>query len=936
MCLTLRALLLLLPLLTAPLLLPPPGRLGAAEELLLCDFETPAELALFEMKTGAISDQHATRGTHCLKILPGEYLSSWRLPHDWSGYDTLELDAFVDGDQPLTGTILVADQAWKDKGSTYWNRANRAFTLKPGENLIAIPVQGLYRGEAGSRGNDLKSAIDPTSIIRLDYGFEANPAVRAIYLDALRLTRSARPQGVLAFKFGPPDQSSFPGFASISWDTVYGANGAHAGLRQRGYGANRARDDTYPTRLFGNYLWFEEDKNEFLVDLPAGRCQVWLVFDDCGYWGGEQAQFRVRTLSADGAEAWREDRGELGPADYLFRFEHIEPRAGDSMWDLYVKDLFKPVRFAVDHRQGPLRIACGADAPWSTKVAAMIIYPQAESAAAERFIDQVMAANRAEFAARAVYVGAKPAALSVPPTAQAQGWWLGVPGLDDDLTASDAPGHPATALQAIAARGELVSWTFAIRPLRDLPGEVALSCSDLSGPAGTIPGSELDCRYVHQLVRRAGSDLSYTISPESVRHLAGAGLRLERERTRQFWISLPVAVRTPAGSYSGRVTLSTGGAGSAKSTAITLPVTLEVLDTALDEPDFNMGFLGAWVPSVLPRARTADAWFELARALRRLGMNSFCGGPAIGFNGLGADGSARLDFAACDAYFAALAKAGFTRPLYSYGGPAMVEGLGDLAGIQERAHAAGKEPAALLATVWGAVAEHARAQGWPPVYYGMLDEPRTLEQAKASLALHQLYRTAVPALRDGGFYSVDWKGSDPFATTVQQLFATLAWSGLNEHSQADLDHARAAGREVHIYNQGLDRHSFGAFQWAELRKGVKGRMQWHVLALSGYQYYDLDAREPDPGVVNWGRDELIPTLGSFRCAAGAVDLRYAVTLWNLAQRRHGEPAADAAAAYLAGVAAAIPTGARARPAGVPDGEAFRAACVTQLKALLGH
>jgi len=39
-----------------------------------------------------------------------------------------------------------------------------------------------------------------------------------------------------------------------------------------------------------------------------------MVFDDCGYWGGEQAQFRLRTVTANGAEAWREDRGELQAA----------------------------------------------------------------------------------------------------------------------------------------------------------------------------------------------------------------------------------------------------------------------------------------------------------------------------------------------------------------------------------------------------------------------------------------------------------------------------------------------------------------------------------------------------------------------------------------------------------------------------------------------
>lgn len=34
-----------------------------------------------------------------------------------------------------------------------------------------IPVRGLYRGEAGSRNNDIKRNIDPDSIVRVDFGF---------------------------------------------------------------------------------------------------------------------------------------------------------------------------------------------------------------------------------------------------------------------------------------------------------------------------------------------------------------------------------------------------------------------------------------------------------------------------------------------------------------------------------------------------------------------------------------------------------------------------------------------------------------------------------------------------------------------------------------------------------------------------------------------
>jgi hypothetical protein len=161
----------------------------------------------------------------------------------------------------------------------------------------------------------------------------------------------------------------------------------------------------------------------------------------------------------------------------------------------------------------------------------------------------------------------------------------------------------------------------------------------------------------------------------------------------------------------------------------------------------------------------------------------------------------------------------------------------------------------------------------------------------------------------------------------------MYWSGLNGHTQTDLDKAKEFGREVHTYNQGLDRYTFGEYQWAEMRKGVKGLMQWHLLALSGYQFFDLDGREPDPGVINWGRKEIFPTLHTVRTCEGAYDLRFAVTLWNLAEKKKGTPEAKAAQDFLDGINKQIPAGANQRPKGMIDDETFRNTCVDYIRKL---
>src|SRR5207237_455921 len=142
-------------------------------------------------------------------------------------------------------------------------------------------------------------------------------------------------------------------------------------------------------------------------------------------------------------------------------------------------------------------------------------------------------------------------------------------------------------------------------------------------------------------------------------------------------------------------------------------------------------------------------------------------------------------------YFKAVKQAGFTRPVYAYGGPGLVEGLNDGYTIGETGRAwekkTGKPFKELLKIVWTAIGEHSAKEGWLPIYIGMLDEPRAVDPAKENLEFHKAYHDGAPFVKTGGFYSVNWKDNDPLDTTIQEIFKTMYWSGLNAHSQIDLD-----------------------------------------------------------------------------------------------------------------------------------------------------
>ncbi|MBA3845047.1 MAG: hypothetical protein H0X45_00235 [Planctomycetes bacterium] len=896
--------------------------LPAAQERVLVSFEEDADLPKWEVQqnTATFSDEHATHGRRSLKFASNEYLVSYSLPGDWSGFDSLEVDFFVDGAAPVGVSLMIGDKPWQEvmANASYWNRHNGGFTLKPGKNAVAIPVGGLYRGEAGCRNIDLKFNIDPTKIARLDFGFKSD-APASVWMDNLRLTKEDRPEGILAFDFGPENQTVFPGFTPISWNSVHGQDGRAAGLR-RAVASGRARDDTFPTRLYQDWIELGNDRGQFIADVANGKWHAWVMYSDCGYWMGEAARHTRRVIKAEDKDADVDERGEAGRSDWLLRFEGVEPKPGQSIWDLYLASIFTARRFTTQVADGQLTLDFGSDADWSQKVAAVILYPDTIRKQAESWIATVEARNRAEAEGRAVFMGPNPKPLDIPKEAQAKAWWLGYPAIDEVVTFVDAPGAAGTGLERVACAGEAATRTFAIRPLKDL-GEAKLTASDLKGPGGVIPATAIDLRYVHHHVNRGFNDVAYAINPMALRRIAK--LRLDKDLTRQFWVTVEIPPTTRPGRYSGAIAV----AGGAITTSV--PLTIEVTDVKLAELEFPIGFFGLWTPDELGRP---DAMRELMAMHRRYGMTSYSGGPGIGFDGFDNKGEPKLDFAACDAFFATAREVGLTSEIFHYGGPAWV----DVDPHRAAWEASGKTHAHLLAKVWGAVLAHAKTAKWPLINYGMIDEPRVTEHASA-LANHlRMLHDAVPDLRIGGFYSVHWDDNE-LNRAIQDIFAAATWSALGLYNETDVAKAKELGRELYMYNQGVDRHTYGLYTWARMKQGVRGMLNWHNSCISGFQFFDLDGREPDFAMVHYGAKELIPTLTLARCREGVTDLRYAITLAAAAdaalKAKPDSAAAKGALAWLDGLVQAIPPGKRERPASLDGEEGFRSGCIERLKTL---
>ena len=403
--------------------------------LVLCDFTDEAALKAWEFNAGAprLVEEPAISGRKALEIAfdpAGQYqpaYMSWRrVRGDWSGYDALILDVFNPASEPVEGSFLVADRAWAEKGNTYWNRHNETTMLAPGRTRWVISVGGLYRGEAGSRNNDIKRNIDVNSIVRVDFGFGSKGATGRIVLESLRLVKVSRPAGIWAFDFGPPDQSVMPGWTPVSNETRYS--------KERGFGwgpaggtpwDGAARDTTFGPALIRNFC--EAGGYNFHVDVPPGRYRVMVIYENSGYWSGEQAMHRERRIFANGAEVWSEKRPD-GPAHALYRFEKVEP-VGADIWDTYMAaELARPALFEAEAAADGITFRFEADRVWGSKVSALALHAADDAEAAQWLRDQLDELAR-EFRSMAVCLD-RPAAAFERPAGLGQAGFRGVAGPD--------------------------------------------------------------------------------------------------------------------------------------------------------------------------------------------------------------------------------------------------------------------------------------------------------------------------------------------------------------------------------------------------------------------------------------------------------------------------------------------------------------------------
>ena len=844
--------------------------------LLISDFENDADLKAWDISgTSKLVSEGVTHGAKALEIKGS--LSAVKPLQDLSAYDALMLDVLNPGDAPVGAEVMIGDQAWQQK-TTYWNRHNGLATFAPGKTTWTIPVHGLYRGEAGSRNNDIKTDIDPASIVRLAFTFNGK-----VIVDNLRLVSAQAPKGVWAFDMGPASQAVMLAWTPVSNKTVYNP--------KAGYGWNTslsdsiARDTTFGPAMLRDFV--ECGGSSFRVDVPAGKYNVTVFYENSGYWDGEQAQQKTRKIEVGNQTVWQDARPD-GAANYLYRFENVEP-IGVDIWDTYMApELAKPAAFQTSAGNDGLTMTFSADAPWGSRVAGIVIN-NADNGEAATWVKDQLAALATEFRGMAV-------PLDKPAGKFDAGDWAKVGLAAWALKIEDTvkPNHVPAKLVApdqlqlsrMAVQGEYETFCLAVRPIKDL-GACTLRLE------GGAPGIEATTGVVWYGMSRGFGTASYHIVPQTLRQQSS--VNLPAEITREIVVTCKVTDKATAGDAKYTLIIEDASRG----TILRVPLTLSIHAVKLDrDTDYTFGFFGMNPPSCLTPAQQTAAMEDTLRQLKEHGINGLSGGANFYFKGF-KDGQPQIDFKEMDNFVELARKAGFTKGIDGYGAAHLV-GVNDgyeIGATGKRiAQEAGTSYEEAMLKIWKVVDQHARAANWPVIYYAICDETRVREVAEKELEFMQVMAKVSKAypktLRTSGCYSVNFDkqvtNKNDMLYWHQQFFKALDISALGGHDQSVMDEAQKLGKEVQIYNQGIDRNSFGIYQWSEFRKGVKARWQWHLTIMHGYQFFDLDGREPDSQLICYGRNGIIPTIALERCRQGAQDFYLCQTLWNLVQKGAGD------------------------------------------------
>ena len=893
----------------------------------LADFED-GKLGVFSQTRGKVVKSKHLDGK-ALLLERGQNVSVWRPRIDVRAFNLIKVDVHNGADAPVRLHFCFKDDS---APHGYFSWVNRYMSAKPGRSTIELFVPDLKRGEGSP-----KDMLDtrPFHWDKLQWFGVSTRA--SLELDNFRLERTdvSLPGGVLAFDFGPADQSVMPGMVGVGPQTVY--------TDASGFGWSRKREMYTRKRHAApdNFVrdWISGRNSTFSVKVKNGAYRVWLMWADAGEW--ELVQHTPwRNIECEGRTVLSEKMTGEQFLDFYFHFADTEDLPGDDIYKKYIDWRYQPKTFDVTVTDGRLDLTINGPGQYDCTVNGAVIFPHAKLAAGVHYLKRLARDRRSAFAKAwneqmpkkgdltetlkkkglasgclvfrrelskdvTVYetpkasevifptklvspktpgvskggVRADPGGISVP------GWRVRVPGLNRVPRNIKLP-EPVKPAKLAAARGEYEPFCFSVHALKDLPVLTAQVSPFQSKEGKILPAKAFDVRVVRYKFKRigfAGAGV-YGVKPWIL--VDGKKTSVKKGMTRRYWITVHVPTDQPGGVYKGTVTVS-------GSTKFKIPVELTVLPIALPEADVGLGMFGmggtapyfAYFPE--NRARNEADQVRSLGAAREHGFTYWAIRRGMQFTGF-KDGKAQYDVSNGKARVTQARRLGFTI-LDMYGDVRFArQALQDKGALAKKHGFASTD--ALVKAVFEGATNAADANNLPDPIYSFGDEPPDT-QAPRFVAMHKRMRELAGARSE-----ISWS---PHGKATQDLLDVTSICSLNVTTLAHVKRAQKAGNTVYLNNQGRNRWAYGLYMWKAKQAGVEAYQQFCWMGTHADPYYPLDSYEDDGGHVYPDRQgNLRPKVDLERVREGIDDYRYTLALTHEITRAGGRGVAAEAKKYL--------------------------------------
>ncbi len=831
---------------------------------ILMDFERPKrKVEAHRHYLSQFSDRIATSGSSSAIIKFAQY-NNLRMEdkemRDWSGYDYLEMDVYNPFHENIPFALVIGDQ----EGGGYWNQLNHHSQLSFGWNHLSFHVN-RYVGERGSI--QIKRYLDLSHIKKAWFAVAPEDTRKKegdFYIDNIRLTQAPK------LKVGFPELYAFD-FVKESFHTENGFVGIeprHTYSKDIGFGLVNAKvwrthDSLYADNLHRDGIFI--NNGGFRIDVPNGRYILRLVPYALGEWN--EHFWTKRRIAIQGKTVLNEQRNTANHylKDYL-RFQNMEPRPGDSAFDLYLSKIFREIVTEVNVENGHIQIDCEGDDS-GIMLNSLVIYPLMKKERGEEFIKSVRAMQKDEFDKLCRLLTPEPMIEegAIAEEDIKKGFYTALITSDNQLRYNQVFKSLGSSIALQGGRLERPVQALMLRNLTHDVSRFKITSSILKNKNGqTIQPRPDWLRYgVNQYQSHSFNHETYELAPRFFRQIQPDGLEVGHDFSVLIWYQIPLDEAIEAGDYSGTLDISRGDQ------QVTYPVTLQVYDYSLPPADIAVGFFGLdpvgfdYFNGEGINALKRKNRSQVLHSLHERGFTTWTSLPFNQFAKSGAEWQLNTD--EVDALMVEAKQLGFLQKVFTYGGtwPVNLDLEGAIDGVPQSIYY--QKTAQVLQ-------QRSAKEGWLPIVFDISDEATGYSQmVDRDLRRAKILEENFPFLLRGGFsHPID---DGKYGAELNKHFTDISLSSQTDKFASWLEKNH---RKWGYYNQSIglfenDRWAFGRSLHHARKTGCDHLLGWHLTGVQNYPYYDLDGRENDAMMLFPRQDGAFDYALKFEWAAQGVE-----------------------------------------------------------------